>query len=434
MTLESSVAQPAVQAMTATGYAMESGYVPGVRFLCGASTYSPISVGAGWNLVSVPLTVGDYRKTVLFPTATSPAFYFQNGYQQRDTLRNGEGYWLKFSTGQTVGMSGTTIPEDTVDVRAGWNIIGNISYPILASSVTPVPTISILSSFYGFVTGTGYTPADTLKPGCGYWVKVSGAGQLVMKCGSLLAHDYACRAPQLKEQDAINSIVVKDAEGKERTLYYSSERSDLDLQRYELPPPPPEGVMDVRFASQRSVEAAKATDGRTEEFPIRMTGTKYPLEFRWKAGADRGESVLEVTYAGEESQRYKLSDEGSIVLTKSNVLSVKLLMTAKRTVELPKEFALHQNYPNPFNPSTVIRYDLPAAAQVRIAVFNLLGQQVTTLADEVQDAGFKSIEWRLTDGAANSVASGVYFYRIEASAVGNPTSSFSAVRKMMVLK
>ena len=89
---------------------------------------------------------------------------------------------------------------------------------------------------------------------------------------------------------------------------------------------------------------------------------------------------------------------------------------------LPKEFSLDQNYPNPFNPSTTISFTIPAASQVRMVVYDILGKEVKTLLDEKKEAG----SYRVTFNAQN-FASGIYFIRIEAGA------EFK-VRKMMLLK
>ena len=82
--------------------------------------------------------------------------------------------------------------------------------------------------------------------------------------------------------------------------------------------------------------------------------------------------------------------------------------------QLPKEFALSQNYPNPFNPTTVIEYALPKASQVRIQIYNILGQKVRELVDEHQEPGYKIIRWDGKDDSGVEVSSGVYFYRIAA--------------------
>ena len=90
--------------------------------------------------------------------------------------------------------------------------------------------------------------------------------------------------------------------------------------------------------------------------------------------------------------------------------------------ELPKEFALKQNYPNPFNPVTTISYELSQSGDVSLVIYNLIGQEIAILIREVQQAGNYTIRWD-----ASNVASGIYFYRIQAG-------DFVRTRKMVLLK
>ena len=97
-------------------------------------------------------------------------------------------------------------------------------------------------------------------------------------------------------------------------------------------------------------------------------------------------------------------------------LPLRGFSTARGTA-LPTGFVLGQNYPNPFNPSTVIPYEIPASAHVRLEVFNLLGQRLATLVDEVRSAGAHTAQWDGTDAAGRAVGAGVYIYRLSGDGV-----------------
>jgi len=89
---------------------------------------------------------------------------------------------------------------------------------------------------------------------------------------------------------------------------------------------------------------------------------------------------------------------------------------------MPGKFALNQNYPNPFNPVTQIRYDLPVDCQVRLEVYNVVGQRVAILVDGHQKAGYKVVRWD-----ASSFSSGIYFCWLQAG-------DFVGTRKVLLLK
>ena len=105
----------------------------------------------------------------------------------------------------------------------------------------------------------------------------------------------------------------------------------------------------------------------------------------------------------------------------------------RKPLEVPAEFALQQNYPNPFNPATTIRYELPFASHVTLTVFNVLGQHVTTLADEEQPAGRFTVLWDGAGGSGMRVSSGIYFLQ-ENAKPANGQRQFMSVKKMILLK
>jgi hypothetical protein len=100
----------------------------------------------------------------------------------------------------------------------------------------------------------------------------------------------------------------------------------------------------------------------------------------------------------------------------------KLTVVSPVTETVPTTLRLCQNYPNPFNPSTTIEYELPTRCHVTLTVYNLLGQAVALLANDVQEAGFRSVEFN-----ASSLPSGVYLYRLQAG-------EFVTTKKLVVLK
>lgn len=93
----------------------------------------------------------------------------------------------------------------------------------------------------------------------------------------------------------------------------------------------------------------------------------------------------------------------------------------------PTEFNLENNYPNPFNPSTTINYTIPKGENVRLEIYNSLGEIVNTLLDGYKDAGNHSIFWNGKDSNGNSLSSGIYFYRLI-------NSSNTISKKMIMLK
>jgi hypothetical protein len=91
-------------------------------------------------------------------------------------------------------------------------------------------------------------------------------------------------------------------------------------------------------------------------------------------------------------------------------------------VEIPLEYSLEQNYPNPFNPSTTIKYSIPEDGFVKLAVYNMLGEEVAAIVNTTQKAGRYEVNFN-----ASQLSSGVYVYRIEAA-------NFTASKKLMLMK
>ena len=147
---------------------------------------------------------------------------------------------------------------------------------------------------------------------------------------------------------------------------------------------------------------------------IEATDNSYmsiPVEFM---GNERENSFVNL-----ESIKLAGAD-GSLINTvaRTNSSEVKVI---------PGAFALHQNFPNPFNPSTEIRFDLPEAGNINLAIYNLMGQKIRTLSSDNMTPGYHAIIWDGTNDIGSQVATGMYFYSIQ-------SSEFQATKKMLFLK
>ena len=397
-----------VQAANVAG---NSGWSAFARFTTLNTTMFTYSVVSNWNLLSLPLQVSSPYLTTLFPTVATHAFsYDGNGYTLDDTLHNSTGYWMKFSSNQQLSIAGTLRTSDTISVQEGWNLIGGISDALPVNSVTSVPVSSVVSSFFGY--NGRYQVSDSLIPGFGYWVKMASAGELILSS----EHSSAGTIGKSPDLTGMGTITIQDSSGSEMVLHFGSQKVP---RSFALPPVPPPGGFDVRFATGRSVETLG--DGVSREIPIEIAASWYPLKITWEPGVDRVPARLNMS-----GKIVSLESGGSVMVPDS---SVRLALQLGAVTMIPKIFSLEQNYPNPFNPSTLIRYALPAPSRIRIAIYDVLGRVVATLADEVEDEGERQVLW---DGSG--VASGIYYYRLDAARLTDASRSFSEVRKMILMK
>ncbi len=106
---------------------------------------------------------------------------------------------------------------------------------------------------------------------------------------------------------------------------------------------------------------------------------------------------------------------------------IEIAYKQRNEAQLPSSFALQQNVPNPFNPSTEISFSLPKACEVSLEVFNVMGQKVAGLVNEFKAAGNHTVKWNGTDDVGQTVASGVYLYRLKAG-------DFVETKKMILMK
>jgi hypothetical protein len=248
---------------------------------------------------------------------------------------------------------------------------------------------------------------------------LSQQGKLILDTAS------AAAAPRTvtDEEVLVNAsrLVIRDATDHERTLYVVKGEAGTDPPPSfaQLPPLPPPGAFDIRFASGQSLKVLAADE--SGEFPILLSSISYPVTLRWEIKPATGTMFLRL-----DGKSIGLTGNGSIRIAGA---VASLSLGVLNGTRLPSAYALSDAFTNPFNPATFIGYSLPADSRVLVRVYTILGQQIATLVDATEGAGEKSVSW---DAGGN--ASGMYFVRLDASAVTGPVRSFSRVIKVLLQK
>ena len=296
-------------------------------------------------------------------------------------------------------------------------MVGSIAFPRASASVVSNPSGIINSPFFGF--SGSYFVADTILPGFGYWVRLSEQGKLIIDTSSAAATPRT-----LSEGNFLGGasrLVIRDAADHERTLYVVEEGPDTDPPPSfaELPPLPPQGAFDVRFASGQSLKILRAHE--SGEFPVLLSSVSYPIDLSWAMNSPGRGILLRL-----DGKSIGLTGTGSIRITAA---VGRMSLAVVNAPSLPVEYALSDAYPNPFNPATVIGYSLPAQSRVLVRVYNILGQLITTLVDATEGAGQKFVSWD-----AGEKASGLYFVRLDATAATGPVRSFTRAIKVVLQK
>ena len=381
-----------------------------VEVIPATSTFQlSVNVMDGWNMTSIPgLHPVDQNVNTWWPNRNPLAdVYKWNGSYTTVPLANPtEGYWMLHTGAQTYNTGDEwpaggiqLVAHDPIAVTAGWNMIGGYeNSPLVSGLTTTPPGIITPGTIYGW-NGT-YFNATTLEPGYGYWVLLTGAG--VINTPTL-----AKETPLTKEDDRSEwgKITVSDASGKSYVLY--SVNGEVNLDNYLMPPLPPTGSFDVRYSSNRKAENLKEGNQAIE-----MRGLIYPVTVKVENGN------IKLQDETGKLVNAKLESGNEIIINNSQVSK---LFVSENIV--PDVYSLEQNYPNPFNPSTVIEFSIPEdAVDVKLTIYNALGQKVTELVNTKLEAGKYQYKWD-----ASEVASGLYIYELR-------TSKFSSVKKMMLLK
>lgn len=370
----------------------------------------------GWNFISLPVRPSNNDYRVIFPNGqgVTPIKFSQSIYQSEEKLNVGVGYFLRFPFLDSAVISGILVnrlDKDFFPVRVyeGWNSVGALSVNTTVDRIsfqpsnanTNPPSRVPFTGVYGYSTDRGYREVSELVPGKGYFIKVTGAGFY-----NLTSATQKSTVTTEDRTDILSNsarIVVRDNVSRENTLYVTEGRVATATTGFELPPLPPTGSFDVRFANNSYVE--------TSTTPlVRLQGANYPVSLSFANN--------EKTYSVVNAVTGELIGTGNrVVINDENVGMIRILTTDATSVGFNVNVA-----PNPVNGSSRVDFVMPEAGQARVEVLNTMGQVVATLFNGFATKGESSVEFN-----SNEVANGTYIVKVTAG-------EFVTTQKVNVIK
>ena len=373
-----------------------------------------IALADGWNFVSMPVQ-SDLSFGTLLPECSSGFFYSaEDGYTpigSEESLPAGAGAVVQCES-DTTSVTGE-VPPSTIDVEAGWNLIGSVDDTVSVDAITASPTGIVNSDFFKMTPEGGYQVTPELRPGHGYWVNIAEGGTLDLS-GASAPIASTSDTDKAEIADA-NRLLFVDANGRTSALWFKEGLAQEQRARFELPPVPPGEMFDVRFANgygAASFSSADGLEGVAEEHRVELQGAAFPIEVRLETDREEERFTL---MAGQEE--FTLSKEQPSVQIQQSTGRF-----AVAPAPTPAAFRLGKAHPNPIQNRATVEYALPENAEVSIVVYDLLGRQVARLVDGKRKTGLYQAQ---VD--ASKLASGKYFVRMHAG-------SFQKTRSLTVVR
>ena len=404
---------------TAAGLQFDVMAEPGVTFQGVINHLSGFSISSNPFQDRVKILMVSLEGNTIPPGQTT---LMQLVYQLDDTLSLGRRINLTISESIISDANSQSIPHNTVNAHIDVGVKGDLANRDGVVDVTdlitlinmilrniPVPQAGTFEHFLADLNSDGAINVIDVVRGVNIIIGNASSKQIAASTGPAVLH-----LSDLKSGDdgrlmlPIKSQFTGFVAGLELTLKYDPATIRIgDVQ--------PTALLD-RMTVEQSVSDGMihiiiySVDGRTFQSPSLSTLINIPVEFRGNNGGSI--FVAQAIMAGPQAQSVALSITSS---------SVKVSKT-------PTSYALAYNLPNPFNPSTRISYDVPQPSQVRLTIYNLLGQEVVRLVDKVHAAGHYTVDWHGVNTQGHSVASGVYLYRLTSE------TGFTETKRMTLLK
>jgi len=369
----------------------------------------------GWNLLSLPVRpISTFWEDVYPNALNKPIDFYNSGFQEVEDLEVGKGYYVKYSDVVDLQFSGSfinrisPINNDFVRLYPGWNTIGALSSPVginqinfaeVSGMALPDKELVIRHGIWGYKTARGFYEVTEMRPGLGYWInclREDGASahsyyeiELPVLPRMAVGYDNSEKEMTLNLSD---EITVRDNGQSETSLYITND-ANANVEYFELPPLPPAGYFDVRFSNGAILETSNAT-------LISMQGVQYPISLSIDNPTSNYTFVDAIT--GEVIGTIEYGNNNNIEIKGTAGDAIKV-MRSERSV--PSFFI--SAYPNPVVSNTTFEYAIPQNGLVNVSLFDAIGNQISTLVSENQDAGIYKVDFD-----ASSLTSGTYIIKL----------------------
>ena len=406
-----------------------------------------VRLARGWTWFSTNMLTGDQSPDsvlALVLPATGDLVKSQTAYSQfaealgwagpLAAIEPGRGYQVRLSEPASLLLPGVAAPPGTpVPISDGWNWIGYVPQQPMAVG----DALQQLSPAAGDLVKNQYAYAiydaslgwigslKQLKPGQGYQLFTASAPP---------AGAFAYPAPPAGAAVAAARLARTDTSGQ------TADATGQHAPAWTVAPTAYQYTMTVtaaieadgRTVDEHSLVAALAGDEvRGVASPLYLDAyERYVLFLIVYANEAEGEAITFRLYDPKKDEVVALGTPLPFEADAAHGTPLDpyvLGSSAAGAVDLPTEYALAANYPNPFNPVTTIAYALPEPTPVRLDVYDVRGRLVARLVDTNQPAGRYAVVWDAHDASGRALASGVYFYRIQAG-------RFTKVRQMVLVK
>ena len=400
-----------------------------------------------WKLISWPgdpsnvnLAVSQLENGHVFFT-WSPV---KNKYLIADEIILGRSYWFRHRYDESVlfqedTSSSIALENFFIDLDDGWNLIGSpFSFPVQFKKD------SIVTDPITYVDGGWSESQNELIPWNGYAVYSPNPSQLTLL--PFLESDSSARKIASKDEWYLNvraksqghihnaMEIGRRAYAKESfdmfdTPVFTDIESSLRLSADLNGTRESKYMRDVRNIDELNGVWNLKIDAGIDEKEIFLSGVlkgKIPEELSIAIiDIPERKAIFDfLEYGVQIIKNPKISYDIKIVIGELDYVQK---MSDEILENIPSIFSLSQNYPNPFNPITKLDYNLPLRSKVNISIYNVLGQEIKTLVNEVKEYGYHSTTWNGQDNLGRDMSSGVYFARII-------SQGFTKTRKMLLVK